>query len=57
MNDYFFTLEVSDKRGGHVVERNVIISADNVENAYNKIEDELSSVDDMCRRIINVKKL
>ena len=57
MNDYFFTLEVSDKRGGHVRERNVVISADNVENAYHKIDDELSAVDDVCRRIINVKKL
>lgn len=57
MNDYFFTLEVSDKRGGHVRERNIVISADNVENAYHKIEGELSAVDDMCRRIINVKKL
>ena len=53
----FFTLEVSDKRGGHVRERNIVISADNVENAYNKIEGKLSAVDDMCKSIINVKKL
>lgn len=57
MNDYFFTLEVSDKRGGHVRERNIVISADNVKNAYNKIEGKLSAVDDMCKSIINVKKL
>lgn len=57
MNDYFFTLEVSDKKGGYVIERNFVISADNVENAYHKIEGNLSTVGDMCRKIVNVKKL
>lgn len=57
MNDYFFTLEVSDKKGGNVREVKSIASAEDVEKAYKDVMEELRKNELNCHKIIDVKKL
>lgn len=57
MNDYFFTLEVSDKRGGNIREVKSIVSAENVEKAFMDVKIELSKTETICQTIKDVKKL
>ena len=57
MNDYFFTLEVSNKRGEMVREIKSVASAENVEKAYKDVIEELRKNELNCRKIIDVKKL
>lgn len=55
MNDYFFTLEISDKN--NIREVRSIASAEDVEKAYKDIIEELRKNELSCRKIIDVKKL
>ena len=57
MNDYFFTLEVSNKNGENVKEVRSVASAENVEKAYEDVIEELCKKELSCRKIIDVKKL
>ena len=56
-NDYFFTLEVSDKRSGNIREVKSIVSAENVEKAFMDVQIELSKTETICQTIKDVKKL
>ena len=56
-NDYLFTMEICDIKGGGVRETKRIVSADNVEEAQERLEEKLKRNEDRIRNIIDVKKL
>ena len=56
-NDYLFTMEICDIKGGAIRETKRIVSADNVEEAQERLEAKLRNNDDRIRKIIDVKKL
>lgn len=57
MNDYIFTVEVSNRNGSCVRRKNIVVCADNVEVAYDKIINKVSKADDIIRELIGVEKL
>ena len=56
MNDYFFKVEISYKDGSHIRNETFVISEENVEKAYEKLENNLDYTY-KCNGIIDVKKL
>ena len=56
-NDYLFTMEICDIKGGAVRETKRVVSADNVEEAQERLEAKLSMNQDKIRNIFDVKKL
>lgn len=57
MNDYMFTVEVSNRNGSCVRRKNIVVSADNVEVAFDKVENKVSKSNDIIRELVNVVKL
>ena len=57
MNDYIFTIEVSNKDGSNVRRKNIAVCADNVEVAYDKVKDKVSNTYDVVRELVSVEKL
>lgn len=56
-NDYLFHIKVTDKNGSNSREINSVVSAKNVESAYEKIDDKLFKNNIIVYGIIDVKKL
>ena len=56
MNDYFFTVEISNKDGSYACNETFVISEENIEKAYEKLENKLDYTK-QCNGIIDVKKL
>ena len=57
INDYIFTVEVSNTDGSHVRRKNIAVSADNVEVAFDKVKDKVSKGNDIIRELISAEKL
>ena len=57
MNDYIFTIEVSNKDGSNVRRKNIVVYADNVEVAYDKVKNKVSYSDDVIRDLVGVEKI
>ncbi len=57
MNDYIFTIEVSNKDCSNVRRKNVVVNAENVEAAFDKVKNKVSNTYDMFRELVDVKKL
>ena len=57
MNDYIFTVEVSNKDGSNVRRKNIPVSADNVEVAYDKVKNIVSNTNDRLCELVSVEKL
>ena len=57
MNDYIFTIAISNKDGSHVRQKNVVASAENVEDAFDKVKNNVSNTYDIFRELVDVKKL
>lgn len=56
MNDYIFTVEVSQKDGSNVRRKNIVVCADNVEVAYDKVIIKVGTKD-VIRELVGVKKI
>ena len=56
-NDYLFAMEICDIDGSKVRETKRVVSADNVEEAQERLEAKLRNNNDKIRNIIDVKKL
>lgn len=56
-NDYLFTLLIGNIKGGVPRETIRVVSADNVEEAQERLEAKLEKSQDKIRGIIDVKKL
>jgi hypothetical protein len=56
-NDYLFTMEICDIKGGCVGDTKRVVSADNVEEAQERLEEKLKKNSDKIRSIIDVRKL
>ena len=56
MNDYIFTIEISNRDGSNVRRKNIVICADNVEVAYSRVINEVSR-NDVIRELVGVEKL
>lgn len=56
MNDYIFTIEVSNKDGSNVRRKNIVVSAANVEVAYDKVKNKVNAKD-VIRSLVGVEKL
>lgn len=56
-NDYLFTMEICDIDGSKVRETKKVVSADNVEEAQERLEAQLEKRQDKIRNILDVKKL
>ena len=56
-NDYLFTMEICKNDGYGVRETKRVVSADNVEEAKERLEAELKKNECRIRNIIDVKKL
>ena len=56
-NDYLFTMEICDIDGSKIREKKEVVSADNVEEAQERLEAKLKKNQDKIRSIIDVKKL
>ena len=59
MNDYIFTVEVSNKDGSkwYYERKNIIVSAENVEIAYDKVINKVSAGNYVIHNLVDVKKL
>lgn len=57
MNDYIFTVEVSNKDGSYVRQKSIVVSAENVEIAYDKVINKVSAGNYKIRNLVDVKKL
>jgi len=57
MNDYVFTVEVSNKDGSNVRRKNIAVCADNVEVAFDKVKNNVSNTYDVIRELVGVEKL
>jgi hypothetical protein len=56
-NDYLFTMEICNIKGGCVRVTKRVVSADNVEEAQERLEAGLKKNSDKIRSIIDVRKL
>ena len=56
-NDYLFTMEICDINGSKVRETKRVVSADNVEEAQERLESKIKKNQDRIRNILDVKKL
>ena len=56
-NDYLFTMEICDIDGNKVREKKEVVSADNVEEAQERVEAKLEKRQNKIRNILDVKKL
>ena len=56
-NDYLFTMEICNLKGGCVRETKRIVSADDVEEAQERLKAKLEKNDDRIKEIIDVRKL
>lgn len=57
MNDYIFTIEVSNKDGSNARQKNIIVSAENAEIAYDKVINKVGAGDYVIHNLVDVKKL
>ena len=57
MNDYIFTIEVSNKDGSNVRRKNIAVCADNIEVAFDKVRNNVSNTYDVIRELVGVEKL
>ena len=57
MNDYIFTIEISTKDGSNARQKNVIVSAENAEIAYDKVINKASAGNYVIHNLVDVKKL
>lgn len=57
MNDYIFTVEVSNRNGSCVRRKNIVVCADNVEVAFDKVENKVSKANEIIRELVGVEKL
>jgi hypothetical protein len=57
MNDYIFTIEISNKDGSNVRRKNIAVCADNVEVAFDKVRNNVSNTYDVIRELVGVEKL
>ena len=56
-NDYLFTLLICNEKGNLSRETKKVVSADNVEEALERVEAKLRNNNDRIKSIIDVKKL
>lgn len=56
MNDYIFTIEVSNKDGSNVRREDIPVCADNVEVAFDKVRNKVSNTY-VIRELVGVEKL
>ncbi len=56
-NDYLFTLLIGNIKGGMPREAKRVVSADNVEEAQERLEEKLKRNEDRIKSNIDVKKL
>ncbi len=56
-NDYLFTLLICDIKGNLTRESKRVVSADNVEEAQERLEEKLKKNSDRIKSIIDVRKL
>lgn len=57
MNDYIFTIEISTKDGSNVRQKNIIVSAENAEIAYDKVINKVCAGNYVIHNLVDVKKL
>ena len=57
MNDYIFTIEVSQKDGSSVTKEKFVVSDENVEKAYEKIYNKIFNRNLRFNELIDVTKL
>ena len=57
MNDYVFTIEVSQKDGSGVTNEKFVVSGENIEKAYEKIHNKIFDRNLRFNELTDVKKL
>ena len=57
MNDYVFKVVVSRTDGSKVRQKNMVVCAENVEAAYDRLIYNISNTDDIICELVNVTKL
>ena len=57
MNDYIFTVKVSNGDGSNVRRENIVVCANNIEIAYDKVINKVNNNKDQIRELVGVEKL